>query len=205
MESKQDGDECGPKTSTRLLGSLRTAPPNQAAWAEFVARYAKVIYDWCRRWGVQDADAADITQAVLLKVSRKMRSFTYDAGGSFRGWLKTLTHHAWHDLVRRRRSCTVGRDGTEEWLQSLEAPQDSAAGTEAVRDRELLQMAMERVRRRIKPITWNAFQLTAVEGLTGSVAAARLGVPLATIYKARSNVQKLLQQEVRRLEGSGNT
>ena len=28
-----------------------------------------------------------------------MATFAYDPSRSFRGWLKTLTHHAWRDLV----------------------------------------------------------------------------------------------------------
>jgi RNA polymerase sigma-70 factor (ECF subfamily) len=56
---------------------------------------------------------------------------------------------------------------------------------------------------RIEPRTWDAFVLTAVEGLSGAEAASRLGMQVGTIYVARGKVQKLLQDEVRRLETEG--
>ena len=34
-------------TSTTLLGRLRHAPADQAAWSEFVDRYGPKIYRWC--------------------------------------------------------------------------------------------------------------------------------------------------------------
>jgi RNA polymerase sigma-70 factor (ECF subfamily) len=91
-------------TSPTLLGKLSRLPADQAAWAAFTERYGRKIYGWCRYWQLQEADAEDITQAVLLKLAEKMRAFTYDPGrGSFRAWLKTVTHNAWRDFVEGRR------------------------------------------------------------------------------------------------------
>ena len=83
------------KTSLTLLDRLRRDPKDQAAWSEFVARYGPRILRWCRGWGLQESDAQDVTQDVLLKLNGLMARFVYDPSGSFRGWLKTLAHHAW--------------------------------------------------------------------------------------------------------------
>jgi RNA polymerase sigma-70 factor (ECF subfamily) len=195
-------DEVGSWTSPTLLGRLRAHPTDQTAWVEFVARYGKKIYGWCRRWNLQDADAADVTQAVLLKLAREMTHFVYDPSGSFRAWLKTLTHHAWQNLVTRRQTIPASDPQTEERLQSLEARDDLASSVEAALDLEILDLAMDRVRLRVHPHTWQAFRLTALEGMTGPEAAAQLGMPLTNVYKAKSNVQKLLQEEIRHLDRS---
>jgi RNA polymerase sigma-70 factor (ECF subfamily) len=67
-----------------------------------------------------------VTQDVLLKLHRLMARFVYDPSGSFRAWLKTLTHHAWRDLVAERRQ--VGLEGSDrsvvELLASLQAGDD---------------------------------------------------------------------------------
>jgi RNA polymerase sigma-70 factor (ECF subfamily) len=194
-------DEAGSATSPSLLGRLRTHPTDQKAWAEFVARYGAKIYGWCRRWNLQDADASDVTQAVLLKLAGEMPRFAYDPSRSFRAWLKTLTFHAWHDLMARRRPLPGGDLLTEQRLQSLEARDDLVRSVEAALDLELLDLAMDRVRLRVEPHTWQAFRLTALDGLTGPEAASRLEMPLTSIYKAKSNVQKLLQEEIRYLDG----
>ena len=81
-------------TSASLLLRLRNAPRDQAAWREFVRRYGSLIYGWCRSWSLQEADAQDVTQIVLLKLADKMQAFRYDPALSFRGWLRTVAHHA---------------------------------------------------------------------------------------------------------------
>src|ERR1700720_3945374 len=90
------------ETKVTLLGRLRRDPTNQAAWGEFVEHYGRRVYDWCRKWKLQDADAEDVTQTVLLKLADKMKTFAYDPTRSFRGWLKTVAHHAWVDFQESR-------------------------------------------------------------------------------------------------------
>jgi RNA polymerase sigma-70 factor (ECF subfamily) len=72
---------------------------------------------------------------------------------------------------------------------------------QAAYEHELLEQALGRVRLRVQPQTWEAFRLTALDGLSGAETAARLGMPLTSVYKAKSNIQKLLESEVRYLEG----
>jgi RNA polymerase sigma factor (sigma-70 family) len=191
------------RTSASLLGRLRHQPTDQDAWSEFVDRYGARIYGWCRRWNLQDADAKDVTQAVLASLCIKMKTFTYDPGQSFRGWLRTLTHHTWSDLVARRRVVPVGgRDGGgTQWLESLEARDDLMELLNEQFDHELLDVAIVRVRLRVEPHTWEAFRLTAMEGMAGTAVADRLGIKVATVFKAKSKVQRMLREEICRLEG----
>ena len=136
------------RTSATLLGRLRDNPTDQVAWSEFVDRYGARIYGWCRRWNLQDADAKDVTQAVLATLCNKMKTFTYDPSLSFRGWLRTLTHHTWSDLVASRRPVLLGGGSGEgsDWLESLEARDDLIERLNEQFDRELLEEATVRVR-----------------------------------------------------------
>src|SRR5581483_12360673 len=104
-----DGDFLS-RTSVSLLGRLRQNHTDQEAWSEFVRRYAPRILCWCRHWNLQEADAQDVTQDVLLKLADKMRTFAYDPSLSFRAWLKTLTHHAWRDFVDSRARADRGAE-----------------------------------------------------------------------------------------------
>src|SRR5262249_12314051 len=171
-------------TSPTLLGRLRLDPNNQAAWNTFVQRYGPRIYAWCRGWNLQDADAQDVTQNVLLKLAAKLSTFQYDPAGSFRGWLKTLTHHAWHDFQEGRRRAGLGSGDSQvaQLLDSVEARDDLARRLEEEFDQELLEQAMARVRLRVQPRTWEAFRLTALEGLSGAEAAARLDMKIAHVF-----------------------
>jgi RNA polymerase sigma-70 factor (ECF subfamily) len=192
----------GSATSVSLLVRLQQAPADQGAWTEFVRRYGTHIRGWCRNWGLQEADAEDVSQDVLMKLVRAIQAFRYDPAQRFRGWLKTVTHHAWQDLARGRRTIAAGASPAAiSLLQSAAARDDLAAGIEAAYEQELLDRAQKRVRPRVLPQTWDAFRLTALDGLGGAEVAARLGMPVTSVYKAKSNVQKLLEAEVLVLEG----
>jgi RNA polymerase sigma-70 factor (ECF subfamily) len=138
------------RTSLNLLGRLRRDPKDRAAWSEFVARHGPRILQGCRGWGLQECDAHDVTQDVLMKLNGLMARFVYDPSGSFRGWLKTLTHHAWRDLAaeRRRSGLGVGERNLSELLSNLQAGENLAEQLDAEFRREVIDRAMERIRRR---------------------------------------------------------
>jgi RNA polymerase sigma factor (sigma-70 family) len=190
-------------TSTTLLGRLRRCPTDQAAWSQFVDRYGPRIHGWCRRWGLQDDDARDVTQDVLLRLARKMQTFTYDPSGRFRAWLKTLARHAWHDFVAGRRHPGRGSGDTRalEALEQAEAREDLVSRLAEEFDQELLAVAAVRVQARVERRTWEAFRLLALEGWAGTRAAAELGMKVGTVFMARFKVQRMLQEEVRKLRG----
>jgi RNA polymerase sigma-70 factor (ECF subfamily) len=196
----------GSHTSPTLLGRLRQEPADQEAWAQFVERYGRRIYAWCRQGKLQEADAEDVTQMVLVRLAEHMRTFAYDPAKSFRGWLRTLTRHAWSDFVsaRERGGRGSGDSGTVAALQTLPAREDLVARLEEQFDREVFEEATARVRLRVEPATWEAFRLLAVEGMSGAEAAHRLGRTVASVFKARTRVQAMLSDEVARLEGDGS-
>jgi RNA polymerase sigma-70 factor (ECF subfamily) len=190
-------------TSATLLGRLRQGATDQAAWVEFVRRYGRLIYQWCRRWRLPEAEAEEVTQAVLVRLVVTLKSFDYDPRRSFRAYLKTLTHYAWYDLLegRRRPDAGSGDTGVTEALASVEARDDLVGRLQREFDEEVLGLATERVRQRVEPHTWDAFRLTALEGRSGADAAAVLGMKVASLFAAKSKVQKMLREEVRLLQG----
>src|SRR5215203_3584410 len=108
-------------TSVTLLCRLRRFPTDHEAWALFVERYGRKILAWCRQWNLQDADAEDVTQTVLLKLADKMKTFDYDAAGSFRAWLKTVVRRVLIDSCDDRKAVAIGGDQTLELLGNLQA------------------------------------------------------------------------------------
>jgi RNA polymerase sigma-70 factor (ECF subfamily) len=189
-----------------LLGRLRQEPADQVAWAQFVERYGRRLFAWCRYGGLQEADAEDVTQIVLVRLAERMRTFAYDPSRSFRGWLRTLTRHAWSDFVEaRQRGGRASGDGENDAaLQMLPARDDLVARLEGQFDQEILEEATACVRLRVDPPTWQAFQLLAMDGLTGAEAARRLQRTVAAVFKAKSRVQSMLRDEIARLEGDGS-
>ncbi len=183
-------------TSTTLLRRLRQSPADEMAWSAFVERYGRLIYHWCRRWGLQPADAEDVTQTVFVELARQMRRFRYDETGTFRGWLRVVARRTWSRFLTSR-SRTI--------LPSLLPFNEDAVGEDLLRqletesDRELLELASQAVRSRVQPRTWEAFCLLALEGCSGLEAAQRLNMQPGAVFVARSKVQKMLRQEIERL------
>jgi RNA polymerase sigma-70 factor (ECF subfamily) len=196
---------CSFETSTTLLGRLALFPLDQAAWEEFVKRYGPSVLGWCRRWGAQEADSLDISQVVLAKLAVQMRHFAYDSKSSFRAWLRTVALNAWRDsLDARRPDAASGRTETLKLLHGVKARDDLVERLEEQFDLELLEEASRRVRERVQERTGSAYELTAVGGLSGAVAAARLGMSVAAVFTAKASVLRLLREETQRLEGGPN-
>jgi RNA polymerase sigma-70 factor (ECF subfamily) len=189
-------------TRTSLLLRLRQAPPDQEAWAEFVDRYGPQIHGWCRRWGLQEADAQDVTQTVLLQLASKLQTFSYDPSQRFRAWLKTLTHHAWSDFLAAWHPTVKGSgdSGVRHLLETAQARDELTRRLEEAFDQELLELATARVRARVEERTWEAYRLTALEGLSGAQAAAQLGMQVGTVYKAKSKVHAMLQKTLGQMQ-----
>jgi RNA polymerase sigma-70 factor (ECF subfamily) len=190
-----------PTTRVTFLARLQLDPADQSAWGAFVERYGRHIYRWCRQWNLQDADAEDVTQEILVRLAQKLRDFRYDPTGSFRRWLKTVAHHVWRNFVTSRRGRSAAGDGrAQELIQTLHARGDLARELEEAFDHELLDAASVRVRLRVAPHTWEAFRLVAFEGVPPAEVAATVHMQVAMVYVARHKVQKMLQEEIRKLE-----
>jgi RNA polymerase sigma-70 factor (ECF subfamily) len=196
------GDESEMSTRTSLLYRLRQEPVDEGAWNDFVQRYGPLILAWCQSWGLQPADADDVSQNVLLKLADHLRSFVYDPSRRFRGFLRTVAHNACKDYLDGKRRVVAWSTGAamHAVLESVEARDDLAARLEEAFDLERLEMAQGRVRQRVEAHTWEAFRLTALEGRSGADAAAALGMQVGTVFKAKSKVQQMLRVELQRLE-----
>lgn len=194
-----------PSTRHSLLLRLRDVT-DEESWGDFVALYAPRVYGWCRRFGLQDSDAADATQTVLMKLVRVMREFEYNpAAGKFRSWLQTIAIHVVRDVQRDWESKGRGTGDTEQGhlLSAVAAPdamEALAAEIEASHREELVRIASQQVRLRVKPVTWEAYFRTAVEGQKPIDVSASLGVPVSEVYVAKSRVLKMLKEEIQSLD-----
>jgi RNA polymerase sigma factor (sigma-70 family) len=160
-----------------------------------------MIRDWCLRWGSQPADAEDVAQQVLLKLLTAMKNYRRRAGSGFRGWLKTVTHNAWLDFVTSRHNSAQYPGSVDLITDSNDALADLEAEMQRAFENELLTLAMRRVEARVKPSTWEAFRLTAIEELQGVEAAARLNMDVSNVFVHKHRVMKLLEAEVKILKG----
>ncbi len=187
-------------THPSLLLRLRD-PADTASWRTFVDTYGPLLYHYCRRRGLQDADAADVAQEALIEVVRSIRTFEYRPEcGRFRDWLGTLVFRR---LVRffernQRRETPTNPDTLAASLPPLAAEGVESEWTDWF-NAQLLQTALKRIRGHFEPATWRAFERVWIDNCPARQAADELGMAVESVYLAKSRVLKRLEQEIRML------
>jgi RNA polymerase sigma-70 factor (ECF subfamily) len=184
-------------TQATLLVRIRD-PHDAEAWARFVNLYGPLVYRFVRQRGLQDADAADLTQEVFQAVARAAGRLDYDpAQGTFRGWLFTVTRNKLYDFLERGRHRPVGAgdSSAQRRLEEEPSPQDEE-GWDREHDRQLFHWAAQAVRGHFSEQTWQAFWRTAVEGRSGQEVADELKMTVGAVYVARSRVLARLTKQI---------
>lgn len=182
-------------TRESLLIRLRD-PQCDAAWQEFASIYRPMIYRLARQSGLQDCDAQDVSQRVLLSVSGAIGQWRKDhSKGKFRGWLTVVTRNAVCNVFTR--SLRDQPPGGSEVRQLLENSGEKQTELDERIEMEFMRSvfreAANRVRKEFADSTWQAFWLTSVNQISISDAAQQLSTTPGAIYAARSRVMRRLQ------------
>jgi RNA polymerase sigma-70 factor (ECF subfamily) len=193
-----------PETRDSLLVQLKS-PANREAWDQFALVYRPVIYRLARRRGLQDADAQDLAQRVLMAVASAIGNWEKSSESvQFRHWLRRVARNAIvNALARRPHDRAAGGSAVHELL--LEQPgvePESEEQIELEYRRELYLQAARIVRGDVETETWRAFEMTVIDNRSVDETAVELEMPVGTIYAARSRIMRRLREAVRELEKS---
>ncbi len=160
--------------------------------------FAPIVYRWCRRSGIREADAPDVVQDVFATVARGIAGFERRREqGSFRAWLATITRSRVRDFLRKdsRHGAAEGGTAVQELLQNIPDELDSTICPEGI-EAPLAKRVLELVRAEFEEVTWQAFWLTTIDSLSPSLVADRLQLSLASVYQARTRVLRKLRQRM---------
>src|SRR5262249_30501419 len=148
--------------------------------------YGPLVYAWCRRAGLQAADAEDVLQDVFVTVSRRIGDFRH--GGekdTFRGWLWTITRFEIGDWLRKRSRQPAGAGGSqalERLAPTPGAPRRGPGGPPGPSRRGARRGAGGG----LGGVVWG--------GGAPADAAAELGMSRNAVYVARSRVLRRLRE-----------
>jgi RNA polymerase sigma-70 factor (ECF subfamily) len=176
-------------TPASLLQRLRSPDPPASDWERFVRLYAPLLHGWAVRAGMQEADASDLVQDVLVHLMQKLPAFEYDpVRGGFRGWLHTVLMNRWRETMRRKAPVIA---------TVAEPAAPPADGLEEAEHRQyLLGRALQLMKADFQENTWRVFWMTAIEGVPVAEAAARIKVSVKAVYLARARVLRRLREEL---------
>lgn len=181
-------------TSSSLLRRIQASEP--VAWRRFTELYGPLVYHWVRAAGLQPADTADVVQEVFRAVASAIGRFEPQAGGRFRGWLRTITQNKIRDHFRRLRNEPAAQGGTDaeaRWHNLADLPEDDGPQTGT---QYLVNQALEQLESEFEPKTWQAFWRTTVEHQQPAAVADDLGLSVASVYQAKSRVLRRLRDEL---------
>jgi len=171
---------------------------DQIAWGEFVELYYPVIYRTARYKGLQDADAEDVSQQVLVSVAKALQQRPHDPDrAKFRTWLATVTRNATLNLLRGRRPDRgLGDSEIQNQLNAIQDRSDDEEIIDREYQKELFRAAAKRIESEFEKETWEAFWRTTIEGQPIDQVASQLGKQVGSIYAARSRVIRRLREEI---------
>ena len=193
-----------PETRHSLLVRL-AEPDDQAAWEEFVSSYQGAVFGYCTSHGLQDADAREVVQDVLMLVHQRIGQWQPSGRAkSFRLWLLRTAHHLCLKAIRDRAKIDRAVGGTSVYRQVQDLPEGATESEQQQLEwqRWAFRWGAEQIQRDVKPITWQAFWLSAVECLPPEQVASRLKMRVGTVYTSKCRVLARIRERVMQLSRS---
>ncbi|MEW6158129.1 MAG: sigma-70 family RNA polymerase sigma factor [Verrucomicrobiota bacterium] len=182
---------------------------DQESWREFFNTYWKLIYGVALKAGMNEQEAQEVVQETVISVARRMKDFKYDpALGSFKSWLLQLTRWRIYDQYRKREKHAIAHtprsDLTPRTATVERVPDPAGLNLDRVWDQEwqrnLIDAALERVKRKVKPKQYQIFDLYVLKKWPVGKVTRTLGVSLAQVYLSKHRVSRLLRKEIEYIE-----
>ena len=182
-------------TSPSLLARVRD-PLDKAAWREFDARYGEMIVRFGRRCGLQHADAEDIRQIVMVRLSKALPRFEYSSErGKFRTFVGRFVRN---EVIRFRSRPNVVLRRVDSTAGAVSAPLDEAEA-ERQWEREWtdhhLRQAMQHLRGTYEPRSIRVFE-RLLAGETVDQVATDLGMTTQAVHKVKQRIRDRLKELV---------
>jgi RNA polymerase sigma-70 factor (ECF subfamily) len=191
-----------PQTRPSLLLRLR-GERDERAWSEFLALYEPLMLRLMRHRGLQDCDARDVTQQVLLRINGAIERYQSDgAEASFRRWLFRVTRNVVVTFLKKRSRQAAAIDDRL-IAEMLDATLPDSAESDLFDQeyqQQVLAWATEQVRREFRETTWRAFVETSINGRAIAEVARELKLSPGSVYVARSRIIARLRAKVEEFE-----
>lgn len=180
-------------TQASLLLRVRD-PADCAAWREFDSRYGELIVRYCRSRSVQQSDAEDIRQIVMLNLASALRKFQYSPErGRFRNYLGRVVRNA---IARHQSRASLRMTLADHAvLESLSEECEPEADQEWERQwvQHHYRQAMRTVRKTYDAKSVDVFDRLLAGDSVAEVAEA-FGMTTQAVHKVKQRIRGRLQE-----------
>ena len=192
------------KTRRTLLARLRGTNVDEASWYDFFDTYSRLIYSVARKSGLNHADAEDILQATVLKVSQYIDRFEIDPGrGRFRNWVCLITKQQIANHYRKAKHLPPIEEPEPSAEDDLPEIEDPVNEWGKIWDAEFFghanEMALARVKQKVSPKQYQIFHLYCIKQRDVQQIAAMLDVTANEIYLAKNRVLPFYEDAAREI------
>jgi RNA polymerase sigma-70 factor (ECF subfamily) len=178
---------------------------DQKSWQDFYDIYSRLIYGAAIKAGVTEAEAEDVVQDTVIAVSKAIQGFKYQPEKcAFKTWLHAITRRQVANQFRKRQGKgrllepLPGPDEETEPVNDIPDPASQALDETWEREweRNLLEAAAERVKRRVSPAQFQIFEYHVLQDHGVGETARALGISAMKVYLAKHRVSAQVRNEV---------
>lgn len=151
--------------------------------------------------GLQDADAKEVVQDVLIAIIKAIPNYERKTQvGSFRSWLTTIARNKTLNRLSRVPVDVANRVHDVDMVGIVGGANQVAESRELEHQwrQQIFVLAAQDIRARVQPTTWSAFWMSAVEDRPCEEVATELGISVGAVYVARSRIIAKIRDWVRK-------
>jgi RNA polymerase sigma-70 factor (ECF subfamily) len=186
-----------PDTSLSLLQRLRHEPANGPDWRALEAFCRPFIFRQLRaRFRLGEHDTEDLAQNVMEVVCRKVGAFDRRGAGSFRRWLRTITHRQLQNFWREQQKQPQPAGEGDPFAGLADDRSDLSREWDEEHRKHVVEQALDRLRGDFGEASLRAFRLLVLEGRPGPEVASGLGMRPAAVHSAKARILARLRAEV---------
>ena len=197
------------ETSDSLISRARGL--DQGAWVRIVNLYTPLIDYWIRQRGIRGHDIENIRQEVFVRLAKSIGDFSKtNNGGSFRGYLRTITQNLIYSLYRKDQVAAIGGSGALSMMNQIPGESESLSslfdsfsgewtgihkGVYSVENGILFRRIMAWIQGNCSQKQTDVFTRVVLENKRPRDVARELNISVGSVYQTKSRILSCIREE----------
>jgi RNA polymerase sigma factor (sigma-70 family) len=178
---------------------IKVCSGDEISWNEFYNTYRPLVWLRGNDYGLSECEQEELLQQVMLNFFKQSKRFIYDpAKGKFRNYLRTIISH---EALRTKKKRINNDVPTEDEIIS-QLPDTNNQMEKAWKQEWqsfVFTQALDELKNRVDTITFQAFEMYAIQGGAPKQVADFLDLSVNSVYVAKNRALKLLKEIIKNM------